>query len=121
MKTPKEKAAELIDKFTYWKIESEITKDMIVRRLSDGGQSIMMNENFSFSKLFTGSSIIFFNKKAFWELFATSVSSPDRSALAGMMLKFSILVFFIHSKKVLVGDGCYGYSFFFDLNSFFSF
>ncbi len=44
---------------------------------------------------------MFFNKKAFCELFATSVSSPDRSAFAGMILKFSILVFFIHSKKNL--------------------
>ena len=59
----------------------------------------MMYENFSFSKLFSGSSIMFFNKKAFWELFATSVSSPDRSAFAGMILRFSILVFFIHSKN----------------------
>ena len=42
---------------------------------------------------------MFFNKKAFWELFATSVSKPDNSAFAGMMLKFSIFVFFIHSAK----------------------
>ena len=28
-----------------------------------------------------------------------TIGSPDRSAFAGMILKFSILVFFIHSKK----------------------
>ena len=73
---------------------SEATKDIIVSKLKEGGQSINMlsyllsNPDFSDDK-------ISFNTNALLESFAVSTSKPDKFTCDPMISKFCILVFCI--------------------------
>ena len=73
---------------------SDATKDIIVSKLKDGGQSINMLSYFFSYPDFSDDNISF-KTNALFESFAVSTSKPDKFTCDPMISKFFILVFCI--------------------------
>ena len=79
---------------------SDATRDIIVSKLKEGGQSINMLSYFFSNPDFSDDNISF-SRNALLESFAVSTSKPDKFTCDPMISKFCMLVFCITWPRVI--------------------